>query len=123
MNPIIEKVARALCEGAGELPDTATPHNPHAAFVWQHYSKDARAAIRATLRHYAENPSVGMLAAAIPLADGDPPADAKRLAAGALLRLSGGRDIKNEGDVVPHAAQIVVDFRSMLNQAIAEIDG
>lgn len=43
----IEEVARALCIEAGEDPDTPTPHNKHADFLWHHYRKSANAAIEA----------------------------------------------------------------------------
>jgi len=112
MGDIVEHVAQAV--------DNIVFHpgiNTHAQSC-----RVARAAIRATLEYLRENVSEKMLAAAVPLADGDPPDDAKRLAAGALLLLSGARIIPNEGDVVPHAAQIVVDFRAMISCALNDIE-
>lgn len=38
---MIEKVARALCLDAGEIPDQETPYNPNADFVWQFYKWSA----------------------------------------------------------------------------------
>lgn len=41
----LERVARAICLDIGENPDTATPHNKHVEFLWQHYRTGAEAAI------------------------------------------------------------------------------
>lgn len=106
---IVEAVAKAI-DGVVFSPGVNT---------YGQSQKAARAAIRATMEHLRDNVTPEMLAAAIPLADGDPPAFAKKLAAAALLTLSVSRNIPNEGDVVPHAAQIVVDFRAMLNAALS----
>lgn len=47
MSDMVDKVARALCIQAGEIPDLPTPYNPNADFVWQFYRGSARAAIEA----------------------------------------------------------------------------
>lgn len=57
MIDLVEHVARALCVSAGEIPDTPTPANRHVDFLWQHYRKDALAAIRATIEHQRDNVS------------------------------------------------------------------
>jgi hypothetical protein len=51
---MVEKVARVLCVDAGELPDTPTPHNPHAEFLWQFYVGSARAVIEVMREPSAE---------------------------------------------------------------------
>jgi len=45
----IDTVARILCIGQGEIPDTATPYNKHVDFLWQHYRKDAKDALTALI--------------------------------------------------------------------------
>lgn len=128
-NHLVEHVARAICQARGIDPDEvsfASDGTTGATTISERrldrQKASANAAIRATLEYVRDNVSERMLAAAVPLADGDPPDDAKRLAAGALLLLSGARDFPNEGEVVPHAAQIVVDFRAMISSLLADID-
>lgn len=45
----VDRAARALCIEAGALPDTPTPYNPNADFIWHFYRESARVALEAAL--------------------------------------------------------------------------
>jgi hypothetical protein len=60
MSEMVDKIARALCIQAGEIPDLPTPYNPNADFVWQFYRGSARAAIEAMRAPHSEMIEAGL---------------------------------------------------------------
>lgn len=117
MNPIIEKVARALADSfkdriakAAAMPFSETGVATPNVFVWEEY---ARAAIRATLEGLRDNVSEGM-------------SDVGEMAMYESQRAEKARLAEIKAKTGGHPSYVSAHhleaFKAMLNQAIKEIE-
>jgi hypothetical protein len=120
MSEMIERMARSMAPSAFETYDCGyTNRNAFENRAFLNAEKTVKKARRDAFRALAamHEPTVSMLANALPTAHEITEAD-KKLGAAACLQLTGALNIPNEGDAVVCAAQLACDWRAMISAAL-----